>query len=183
MQGRPPSRTALGAPVHRAVHQRLEGGKIFADPHWRIDSSDGARSIATFCIMATGCLSARQRRPYANARHPRLQLLGEEAHAIIAETGADATQRPMRLFIAARSRFAEDCLSAAVSRGVRQAVVRGADLDTFSLRNPHAPLGLHVFEVDYPATQAWKRERLMREGLAIPASLTFAPVDFAQQSR
>jgi methyltransferase (TIGR00027 family) len=84
--------------------------------------------------------------------------------------------------MAARSRFAEDCLSAAVARGVRQAVVLGAGLDTFSLRNPHARLGLHVFEVDHPATQAWKRERLVREGLAIPASLTFTPVDFEQQS-
>ena len=145
MQSRPPSRTALGAAVHRAVHQTLEGGKIFADP-----------------LAVT--------------------VLGKEARAIIAEAAADPRQRPMRLFIAARSRFAEDCLSAAVSRGVRQAVVLGAGLDTFSLRNPHAPLGLHVFEVDHPATQAWKRERLMREGLAIPASLTFAPVDFEQQS-
>ena len=145
MQSRPPSRTALGAAVHRAVHQKLEGGKIFADP-----------------LAGT--------------------VLGEEARATIAEAAADATQRPMRLFIAARSRFAEDCLSAAVSRGVRQAVVLGAGLDTFSLRNPHARLGLHVFEVDHPATQTWKRERLMREGLALPPSLTFAPVDFEQHS-
>jgi methyltransferase (TIGR00027 family) len=145
MQSRTPSRTALGAAVHRAVHQDLEGGKIFADP-----------------LAGT--------------------ILGEEARVIIAEAAADPTQRTMRLFIAARSRFAEDSLSAAVSRGVRQAVVLGAGLDTFSLRNPHAPLGLRVFEVDHPATQAWKRERLMRGGLALPASLTFAPVDFEQQS-
>jgi methyltransferase (TIGR00027 family) len=109
-------------------------------------------------------------------------ILGEEARGIIAEAAADPTQRTMRLFIAARSRFAEDSLSVAVSRGVRQAVVLGAGLDTFSLRNPHAPLGLHVFEVDHPATQAWKRERLVQEGLAPPASLTFASVDFEQQS-
>lgn len=32
-----PSRTALGAAVHRAVHQDLEGGRIFRDPlAWRI---------------------------------------------------------------------------------------------------------------------------------------------------
>jgi methyltransferase (TIGR00027 family) len=144
MQSRPPSRTALGAAVHRAAHQTLEGGKIFADPL--------ARTI-----------------------------LGKEARTIIEEEAADPSRRPMRLFIAARSRFAEDCLSAAVARGVRQAVVLGAGLDTFSLRNPHARLGLHVFDVDHPATQAWKRERLVQEGLAVPASLTFAPVDFEQQ--
>jgi methyltransferase (TIGR00027 family) len=109
-------------------------------------------------------------------------ILGKEAHTIIEEEAADPSRRPMRLFIVARSRFAEDCLSAAVSRGVRQAVILGAGLDTFSLRNPHARLDLHVFEVDHPATQAWKRERLAQEGLAVPALLTFAPVDFEQQS-
>jgi methyltransferase (TIGR00027 family) len=84
----------------------------------------------------------------------------------------------MRIFMAARSRFAEDCLGAAVSRGVRQAVVLGAGFDTFALRNPYSDLGLRVFEVDHPATQAWKRKRLSEVGLAIPALLTFAAIDF-----
>jgi methyltransferase (TIGR00027 family) len=35
--------------------------------------------------------------------------------------------------------------------------------------------------VDYPATQAWKRERLKDAGIEIPASLIFAPVDFERQ--
>ena len=39
-----------------------------------------------------------------------------------------------------------------------------------------------MFEVDYPATQDWKRECLKQAGLAMPASLTFAPVDFERQS-
>jgi methyltransferase (TIGR00027 family) len=69
-----------------------------------------------------------------------------------------------------------------VARGLRQVVVLGAGLDTFSLRNPYADLGVRVFEVDYPATQQWKRERLRQAGLAIPGSLTFAPVDFERQS-
>jgi methyltransferase (TIGR00027 family) len=85
------------------------------------------------------------------------------------------------MFMAARSRFAEDCLALAVSRGVRQAVIFGAGLDTFSLRNPSSGQGLRVFEVDHPATQAWKRNRLTEAGLTIPASLAFAPVDLEQQ--
>jgi methyltransferase (TIGR00027 family) len=59
-------------------------------------------------------------------------------------------------------------------------VVLGAGLDTFSLRNTHA--GVTVYEIDYPATQAWKRERLAQAGVVLPASLTFAPVDFERQS-
>jgi methyltransferase (TIGR00027 family) len=110
------------------------------------------------------------------------KILDDETRAGLDEIAADPSLRPMRLFIAARSRFSEDTLATCVARGVRQIVVLGAGLDTFSLRNPHAVLGVRVFEVDYPATQHWKRERLKQAGLAIPASLTFAPVDFERQS-
>ncbi len=110
------------------------------------------------------------------------KILDDETRARLDETAADPSLRPMRLFIAARSRFSEDALETGVARGVRQVVVLGAGLDTFSLRNPYADLGVRVFEVDYPATQQWKRERLNEAGLAIPGSLTFAPVDFERQS-
>src|SRR5215472_11660147 len=45
--------------------------------------------------------------------------------------------RALRLFLVARSRCAEDALELAVASGVRQYVVLGAGLDTFSYRNPH----------------------------------------------
>jgi methyltransferase (TIGR00027 family) len=111
-----------------------------------------------------------------------VRILDEETRAALNEIAADPAQRQMRLFITARSRFAEDALSASVARGVRQVVVLGAGLDTFSLRNPFADRGVRVFEVDHPATQAWKRERLAEAGLALPSSSTFAPVDFERQS-
>jgi methyltransferase (TIGR00027 family) len=110
------------------------------------------------------------------------RILDDETRARLDETAADPSLRPWRLFIAARSRFSEDTLAGCVARGVRQVVVLGAGLDTFSLRNPYAGQGVRVFEVDYPATQGWKCERLKQAGLAIPASLTFAPVDFERQS-
>ena len=65
----------------------------------------------------------------------------------------------MRIFIAVRTRFAEDALAAAVERGVGQFVVLGAGLDTFAYRSPLRSR-LRIFEVDHPATQAWKRQRL-----------------------
>jgi methyltransferase (TIGR00027 family) len=110
------------------------------------------------------------------------RILDEETRATLDEIAADPSLRPIRLFIAARTRFSEDSLAAAVARGMRQIVVLGAGLDTFSLRNPFAAEGVRVFEVDYPATQQWKRERLKQAGLAIPSSLTFAPIDFERQS-
>jgi len=88
--------------------------------------------------------------------------------------------RALRLFLVARSRVAEDALAQAVAAGVRQYVVLGAGLDTFAYRNPRPDL--RVFEIDAPATQAWKRDLLRRTGIAAPASLTFVPVDFESQS-
>ena len=57
----------------------------------------------------------------------------------------------------------------------------GAGLDTFACRNPHAATGLRVFEVDYPATQAWKQGRLAAAHVAIPPSLVLVPLDFERQ--
>lgn len=69
-----------------------------------------------------------------------------------------------------------------IARGGRQVVVLGAGLDTFSLRNPYADLGVRTFEVDCPPTQTWKRERIKAAGLAEPPSLVFAPVNFERES-
>jgi methyltransferase (TIGR00027 family) len=135
-----PSRTALAAAAHRAAHQVLEGGRIFADP------------------LA-------------------LPILGLDAQTVAREAARHPSRRGMRLFIAARARFAEDELAAAVGRGVSQLVVLGAGLDTYACRNPFADR-LRIFEVDHPATQAWKRDRLAETAIPIPPWLTFTPVDF-----
>jgi methyltransferase (TIGR00027 family) len=110
-----------------------------------------------------------------------LRVIGAEtADALRADPQAFDTNRGLRAFLALRSRYAEDALAAAVARGVRQYVVLGAGLDTSAFRIPHA--GLRIFEVDHPATQAWKRERLIEGGIAVPASVRFVPVDFETQS-
>lgn len=90
--------------------------------------------------------------------------------------------RAVRASMAARSRYAEDQLAQAVERGAKQYVILGAGLDTFAYRNPHTSRDLRVFEVDYPATQEWKRQRLTAAGIAIPKSVIFAAVDFERQT-
>jgi len=110
--------------------------------------------------------------PFAGA------ILGEDPHAIAAELAEDPGNLQVRLYMAARSRIGEDWLQAAHTRGVRQTVILGAGFDTFSLRNPHPDL--KVFEVDHPATQNWKRERLAAAGLTLPATAAFTPVDFTK---
>ncbi|MFI0717628.1 class I SAM-dependent methyltransferase [Streptomyces sp. NPDC021224] len=84
----------------------------------------------------------------------------------------------VRLFMALRHRVAEDALLAATR--TRQVVILGAGLDTFAYRNRNP--ALRVFEVDLPATQAWKRERLAAAGIDVPDTVVFCPADFAEQT-
>jgi methyltransferase (TIGR00027 family) len=144
MQLGQPSRTALAAATHRAVHQILELGRIFADP-----------------------LAVR--------------ILGQDAEVVAREADEHPSNRLIRIFIAVRTRFAEDALAAAVERGVSQVVVLGAGLDTYAYRNPFRDR-LRIFEVDHPATQAWKRQRLEDAAIQMPGLLTFAPIDFERQT-
>ena len=109
--------------------------------------------------------------PYA------VRILGEYEANVLQAFNEQPLVSLGRLFTAARSRIAEDALSKAVERGVGQVVILGAGLDTFALRNPHAAR-ISIFEVDHPATQAWKRQRLAGSELASPPWLTFVPVDF-----
>jgi len=113
-----------------------------------------------------------------------LRIVGpDQAKALRADPEAyDRTRfdRLLRAFLVARSRVAEDALAVAAAAGVRQYVVLGAGLDTFAYRNPYPDLD--VFEVDHPATQAWKRSCLAACGIDLPKSLAFVPVDFESQA-
>lgn len=112
-----------------------------------------------------------------------LRILGPEAVDEL-RSGRERHTQPaasrMRAFLAARSRYTEDCFAEAAARGVNQYVVLGAGLDTFAYRTERR--GLRIFEVDHPATQGWKRERLASAGIGIPETLTYAPVDFEHET-
>ena len=111
-----------------------------------------------------------------------LRIIGAEAESKLRSGLAQfqkPTERDLRAFMAVRNRYAEDELARSIERGVRQYVILGAGLDTFAYRN-RFPL-LRVFEVDHPATQAWKRRRLEEAAIPIAASVTFVSVDFERQ--
>jgi methyltransferase (TIGR00027 family) len=144
MQQGQASVTALGAAGHRAAHQVLERGFVFADP------------------LA-------------------LRILGQDAEGAIALAKERPERRPLRLFIAMRSRFAEDSAAHAIEKGARQILVLGAGLDTFAYRLEQTP-DLRVFELDQPATQAEKRRRLTEAQIAEPAHVSYVAHDFESGS-
>ena len=111
-----------------------------------------------------------------------LRIIGAETESKLRLSLAQFQQpavRALRAGMMVRNRYAEDELVRSIQRGVRQYVSLGAGLDTFAYRNSF-PL-LRVFEVDHPATQAWKRSCLEKAAIPIPASVTFVSVDFERQ--
>ena len=133
----------------------------------------------------TAVLIARQRAAHQLLDHGSIlhdpfamKILGEDEGGVLQFANAHPLAGIGRLFTAARSRIAEDALSAAIEKNIRQVVILGAGLDTFALRNPHGPLDIRIYEVDHPATQEWKRRRLADVQLASPPWLVFVPADF-----
>jgi len=110
-----------------------------------------------------------------------IRILGTDARDVARRAEEKPSGRRMRLFIAVRTRFAEDALAVAFEHGVRQAVALGAGLDTYAYRNPFGER-LRVFEVDHPATQAWKQQLLRDAAIPMPNWLTFVPVDFGHET-
>lgn len=108
-----------------------------------------------------------------------IPLLGSEFQ-IDSSREAHPIVRAFRAFMAARSRCAEDHLAQAVTSGVTQYIVLGAGLDTFAYRNPFHQI--RVFEVDFPATQEWKRTLLAQAAVSEPSNLTFVPLDFEHKT-
>jgi methyltransferase (TIGR00027 family) len=84
----------------------------------------------------------------------------------------------MRAAIVARARVVDDLVIEAAGDGVKQFVILGAGLDTFAARHPDLMRSMRVFEIDEPASQAWKRRRLEESGIGTSAGLRFVPVDF-----
>ena len=108
-----------------------------------------------------------------------VRLVGD-GYPRLMERAMHPVGRDFRGFMVARSRYAEDRLADAVANGVTQYVVLGAGLDTFAYRNPFP--ALRVFEVDFPATQMWKRAMLEEAAIALPSSLVFVALDFEHQT-
>ena len=137
----------------------------------------------------TALMIARQRAAHQLLDHGSIlhdpfamRLLREDERNVLQFANQHALAGIGRLFTTARSRIAEDALSRAVERGVQQIVILGAGLDTFALRNPHEARQIRVFEVDHPATQVWKRQRLAEAQIALPPGLVFVPVDFERDN-
>ncbi len=143
------STTAVLVATIRAVHLRFHETKIFEDDYALHMLPPFWHAVASYRFMKW--------------------LVGDVILGVY---------RPVYPAVVLRARYTEDQLLEAIEKGVNQYVILGAGFDTFTLRHKDLADKLQVFEVDHPATQEVKRQRILKANEDIPSNLTFVPVDF-----
>lgn len=81
----------------------------------------------------------------------------------------------------ARSAYCEKVFLNEVKLGLKQYVILGAGLDTFCFRHPELNEYINIYEIDHPASQAFKKQKLNQAHLTIPNHLHFVPMDFTKK--
>jgi methyltransferase (TIGR00027 family) len=160
-----PSRTALATSLMRALHARRDPSPLLHDPWGDRLVPQSERDRLGQQILARMDSDARA----AALRAPD-SLLDDFLLANAAYPG-----------VVIRSRYTEDALKEATTRGIGQYVLIGAGFDSFALRRPAFAESLEIFEIDHPATQAFKIERIRDCGIALPASVRFVSADLANE--
>ncbi len=160
------SMTALSVAYLRAYHCKRQEPKIFSDTvAWQLLTEDERRSFNDILISEL-------------ERNSPEQVTDDP----VATLDRAVARYPVTSLVVARSAISERRLREAIARGVDQYVIVGAGMDTFAFREPELCERIHVFEIDHPATQAFKRQRVTEARLELPAHLYFAPADFERDS-
>jgi methyltransferase (TIGR00027 family) len=160
-----PSRTALATSLMRALHARRDPSPLLDDP-WGdrlVPQSERDR-------IGQGILARMDADARAAALRAPDSILDGFLLTNVAYPG-----------VIIRSRYAEDALKQATVRGIRQYVLIGAGFDSFALRRPAFAESLEIFEIDHPATQTFKIERIGDCGIALPPSVHFVSADLANE--
>jgi methyltransferase (TIGR00027 family) len=81
-----------------------------------------------------------------------------------------------------RTRFIDERMERAIRSGATQLVILGAGFDTRAHRFRELLKDTTVIEIDYGATQEYKKRRVEEALGGAPANLVYAPIDFAGES-
>lgn len=149
-------------PVGGACHN----GPVTQGP----DLANGGPSITAQRVAAYRLGFTRVPAPYGDAA-------ADQTLAADVAAGQEPDAGRMREYLQARTRFFDRVVTGAIGRGVRQIVIGAAGYDGRALR--YARSGVRWFEVDHPATQRDKRDRLARLGLDA-GQVRFVEADFTR---
>jgi methyltransferase (TIGR00027 family) len=154
MQPRVRSRTAEATAAIRACHYAHASEHLFADPYAQYLTSPGWRTVCSSPVLY------------------RLVI-----------RGLLRGLQPVHGWILVRDKVAEETLLKFAEVGMCQFVLLGAGFDSTALRRPAGLEGVRIFEVDHPATQAAKLERIASLGKEASAcSFEAVAIDFERES-
>ena len=111
-------------------------------------------------------------------------IVGEafyEASEAVTATWSPDLFAAFRAHFTVRARLAEDVAVDGLDDERTNYVLLGAGADTFAWRHPQAA-AFTIWEIDHPASQAWKRDALTRMGLVEPVNIRLIAVDLAAVS-
>ena len=159
------SMTALIASFGRAYHAESDEPKIFYDPLARqFMTDDEYRQIMGYMIGGIDFFAPEMKSEFSGP---------DEILKWVVQTQLAPT--PL-----ARARYCEDMAMNAIRIGARQYVILGAGMDTFAYRNRELTSDIHIFEVDHPDMQNFKKTKVEQAGWAIPGNLHYVPADFTK---
>jgi methyltransferase (TIGR00027 family) len=154
-----PSRTSILTAAARALGSR-EPDESVRNPDWAADRLIGPAELALI------------------AEHP----LGKALDMDFAEALNDPDIFGFVWLMLVRTRFIDDMLVRAIGNGATQLVILGAGFDSRAHRFAELLKDISVIEVDYAATQEYKRRRVAAGLSDASANVTYAAVDFARES-
>ena len=83
--------------------------------------------------------------------------------------------------VVGRTRYVDDYLTACIREGLKQLVISGAGYDSRAYRFGELKEKVRVFEIDHPATQSVKIEKVRRIFGSLPDHITYVPIDFNKE--
>jgi methyltransferase (TIGR00027 family) len=109
--------------------------------------------------------------------HPSVRALSLDYEEAMRDVEVASNVRMMTV----RTRFIDEALERAVRAGASQVIILGAGFDSHAYRCQELLADVRVFEVDRPATQALKRQRVLHILGAPPRNLVYVPIDFQHE--
>ncbi|AKF95534.1 class I SAM-dependent methyltransferase [Brevibacillus laterosporus] len=161
------SLTALISAFGRAYHSQFDSPKIFND------------YIAKDLISQKECNDIKEN--MVQGIHFFNKDIAQKCKENTEEILKWITQVQLSPTPLARSAYCEKVLLHEVTLGLKQYVILGAGLDTFSFRHSELEDSLEIFEIDHPVTQEFKKKRLDQSNLKIPNNLHFVSMDFTKK--
>ena len=153
-----PSRTSILTAAARAFGAREPDASV-RNPDWLAERLIGPSELALI------------------SDHPISQALDREFQEAIYDPAVFGFVWLMLV----RTRFIDELMERAVRNGAAQLVILGAGFDTRAHRFAELLKDAAVFEIDYGATQEYKKRRV-QAALGAPANLVYAPIDFTRES-